>query len=235
MRRFVNATPRVLPKMPMFFPEDVGHSSDLDLKKIVCYAHQRNDAIICRERASCTLRGTSLLSRGPLKRKGGGKTSKQNNVEPTTSESLLRIIVSVNQLSFNGAIADWCQELAQRLEARAPQSTGTLVAKVDNEEASQVPSKDLSSLTKAPLWSLRGRGNFVRQHEEKFGNCPEDLQSRKACDDAGFARNVSQGQFVMTIPDLEGDGSTCSCRELTYPRSDERSQPKGFIRGNTKS
>ena len=61
------------------------------------------------------------------------------------------MIVSVDQLSFYGTVADWCQELAQRVEAQSPQSTGTLVAKVDNDLASQVPSDDVSSLTKGPL------------------------------------------------------------------------------------
>ena len=65
-------------------------------------------------------RGTSLLSRGLLKNK--------RRYTP------LRIIVSVNQLSICGAIADWCQELAQRVEARCPYGTATLVAKVNSDQ-----------------------------------------------------------------------------------------------------
>ena len=46
---------------------------------------------------------------------------------------------------------------------------------------------------------------------------------------------MSKGQLFITIPDvyLERYGSTSSCRGCTYPRGDERSQPKGFFRGNT--
>ena len=58
------------------------------------------------------LRGTSLLSRGPLKNNGGGKTSIHFNAEPDTAEILLRSVVSVYQFSFYGAVADWCEELA---------------------------------------------------------------------------------------------------------------------------
>ena len=35
MKKFVNAIPQGLPKMPKVFPKDIGHSSDLDLKKMV--------------------------------------------------------------------------------------------------------------------------------------------------------------------------------------------------------
>ena len=43
-------------------------------------------------------RGTSSLSRGTLKSKGGGKTSRHYNAEPHTAELLLRTIISVNKL-----------------------------------------------------------------------------------------------------------------------------------------
>ena len=53
----------------------------------------------------------------------------------------------------------------------------------------------------------------------------------KACDDAVFVRHVSQGHFFVTIPDafVAGCGSTSSCQEFSYPRYDDRVQPKGFI------
>ena len=44
--------------------------------------------------------------------------------EPTIGELLLRIIVSVNQLSIHGAVADWCQDLAQGINAHSPHCTG---------------------------------------------------------------------------------------------------------------
>ena len=106
------------------------------------------------------------------------------------AELLLRIIVSVCQLSVYGAA--WCQELAQRIEAHSPPSTETPVAKRDNDPASQVPSGDVSSLTKGLLCSPRAGGDLVRQHGEKFENHLEDVQMTKTCVDAGFMRNVSQ-------------------------------------------
>ena len=60
-------------------------------------------------------RGTNALSRGSLKNKGSGKTSIHDNCHPATAELLFRIIISVNQLSIYGAVADWCEELAQQI------------------------------------------------------------------------------------------------------------------------
>ena len=53
-------------------------------------------------------RGTSAQSRGPLKSKDGGKKQRYiKTAEPTMGELLLRIIVSVYQLTIHGAVADW--------------------------------------------------------------------------------------------------------------------------------
>ena len=55
-------------------------------------------------------RSTSPLSRGVLKSKGGGKLSIHNCDDPGTMETVLRTIVSVNQLSVYGTVAEMCEE-----------------------------------------------------------------------------------------------------------------------------
>ena len=60
-------------------------------------------------------RATSALDRGSSEGKGGGTLSIHYNGDSTTAESLFRIIISVNQLSVYGAIADWCQKFAQQI------------------------------------------------------------------------------------------------------------------------
>ena len=55
-------------------------------------------------------RATSPLSRGQLKRKGGGKLSIHYCAELETIETVLRSITSVNQLSLYGAVAEMCEE-----------------------------------------------------------------------------------------------------------------------------
>ena len=73
-------------------------------------------------------RGRSTPARGPLKSKGGGKTSIQYNGDSATAELLLRIIISFNQLSVFGPISDWCEELAQQISDLSPSSARRPVA-----------------------------------------------------------------------------------------------------------
>ena len=55
----------------------------------------------------------------------------------------------------------------------------------------------------------------------------------KFCMDAGFISVVEIGQYFMT-KDTGEQFFAKACREYTLPRSDESSQPKGWIQGNTK-
>ena len=56
----------------------------------------------------------------------------------------------------------------------------------------------------------------------------------KLCSNAGLAKTVDKGQYVTTLDDTELDRLKGSCQEYTLPRSDQLSQVKGWIRGNTK-
>ena len=55
-------------------------------------------------------RATSPLFRGVLKSKGGGKLSIHYCADRETIENIFRIIISVNQLSLHGAVAEMCEE-----------------------------------------------------------------------------------------------------------------------------
>ena len=55
-------------------------------------------------------RATSPLSRGTLKSKGAGKLSIHFCADGDTIETVFRTIISVNQLSINGAVSDLCEE-----------------------------------------------------------------------------------------------------------------------------
>ena len=59
---------------------------------------------------------------------------------------------------------------------------------------------------------------------------------RKICMDAGFLNVVEIGQYFMTKDTVEFLQFTdaVACREYTLPRDEETSEPKGWIRGNTK-
>ena len=53
--------------------------------------------------------------------------------------------------------------------------------------------------------------------------------------DAGFLNVVEFGQYFMTKDTAEfSQFHAVACREYTLPREEGASQPKGWIRGNTK-
>ena len=55
-------------------------------------------------------RATTSLSRGQLRSKGHGKLSIHFAATQATTETVFRIIVSANQLSLYGAVAEMCEE-----------------------------------------------------------------------------------------------------------------------------
>ena len=62
------------------------------------------------ERGCLIFRATTPLSRGQLKSKGHGKLSNHFAAVQETIETIFRIIVSANQLSLYGAVAEMCEE-----------------------------------------------------------------------------------------------------------------------------
>ena len=56
----------------------------------------------------------------------------------------------------------------------------------------------------------------------------------KLCSNAGFSKNIDNGQFYMTLDEEGPDDMKTSCRQYTVPRSKETSRVRGWIRGNTK-
>ena len=75
----------------------------------------------------------------------------------------------------------------------------------------------------------------MRRHNERFENLPEDIRVNKAGKDAGLMRKISRGQYFVTADDMDLNGLFYggSCLEFSSPRDDERSTPKGWIRGDT--
>ena len=183
------------------------------------------------------IRGTSALSRGSLKSKGCGKTSIHYSGDPATAELSFRInfpsISSVSPEQYRIGV----KNTLSRCQILSSSSTGKLVAEVNDESESKVEPSVVSILPNSLVINVPVLGNLVRQHKETFENFPEDIRVSKACDDAGFVRVVSRGQYFVTIHDIELAGFGCagSCGENTSRRGDERSKPKGWIRGNTKN
>ena len=77
-------------------------------------------------------RGSSAFESGDLKSKRKGKLSIHFCGDDDTAEVVLRAIISVNQLSAQGAVADMCEELAWE-HSKCSKGTGKPVA-LDNLE-----------------------------------------------------------------------------------------------------
>ena len=74
---------------------------------------------------------------------------------------------------------------------------------------------------------------LLQQYEERIGRLSQQDKVSKFCMDVGFLSVVEIGQY-FTTKDTGEQFYAKACREYTLPRSDESSQPKGWIQRNTK-
>ena len=168
-------------------------------------------------------RATTPLSRGQLKSKGRGKLSLHFTADQDTIYSS---ILSVNQLSVYGAVAAVCEEFEDHQDR-----TGGLVILMGHsivlgEVKAETPLHDENPMNDQIIWQ-----QYIQQIESLS---PENRLS-KFCKEAGFLRVVEVGQYFVTKD--TGDCrqfQSVACREYTLPRDDKASQPKGWIRGNTR-
>ena len=97
-------------------------------KEMVCHLQLQTKRILgsdCGEDAGefqrsghPIFRCTSALERGHLKSKGGGRTTIHFTASDDNVQLILKMVISVNQLSLNGAVADLIKELP--VDQRAP-------------------------------------------------------------------------------------------------------------------
>ena len=166
-------------------------------------------------------RATSPLSRGQLKSKSHGKLSIHFCADLATIETIFRIIVSANQLSLYGAVANMCEEYESLHERTGRpvvmgQSSSSLVLSVIKTE---VPL-DCDHPVNQDL--------LLQQHGERIEKLSQQDKLSKFCMHAGFLNVVEIGQYFMTndTGDLT-QFDTVACREHTLPREIEASQPMG--------
>ena len=174
-------------------------------------------------------RATSLLSRGVLKSKGGGKLSIRCCADQETITTVFRTNTSANQLSLYGAVAEMCEEYESYHDR-------TVRPVVGGRSSSSFVSSVIK--TNVPL------NNDDPVHQElllqRYGERIEKLSQQdrlsKFCTDAGFLTIVEVGQYFMAKDTGEFSQFTDSvaCREYTLPRDEDTSEPKGWIRGALK-
>ena len=136
-------------------------------------------------------RATTPLSRGQLKSKGRGKLSIHYAADQETIETIFRIIVSANQLSLYGAVAEICEEYESLHERTGRpvvmgQSSSSLVLSVIKTEV-LLDCDD-------PAYQ-----NFLlQQYGERIEKLSQQDKLSKFCMDAGFLSVVENGQYFMT-------------------------------------
>ena len=174
------------------------------------------------------LRATSPLSRGTLKSKGGGKLSTHFCADEGTIETGFRTIISVNQLSIYGAVSDVCDE-----HKSCPVRSGrpVLAGQSDPLFVATCVTKTLTPSTNDPA-----QEDLLQKYQERVDKLSQqnrvtkivlmqDSWQRLKSDSTSWQKDTEEfSQFTDSV----------ACREYTLPRDEKSSDPKGWIRGNTK-
>ena len=169
-------------------------------------------------RASCA------VERGDLRSKGHGKNPIQFNGSEENIELLLCTIISANQLSVFGAVADLCRELSKdSMASEKPEA-------YDHLETVEIPTEPP---TPDSHTDEHPQGNLLQDYDRKFEQLTYHQKLSKLCSDAGL-KTVERVQFFITLYAEEGQLMQHLCREYTVPRNDERTRARGWIQKNTK-
>ena len=83
---------------------------------------------------------------------------------------------------------------------------------------------------------IAAQENLVQKYKERVERLPQPDQLIRICTDAGFLKTVEVGQYFMTKhPDeFLQFAERLTCREYTLPRDEKSTDPKAWIRVNTK-
>ena len=165
-------------------------------------------------------RATTPLSRGQLKSKGRGKLSIHFTADQDTVDTIYRIILSVNQLSVYGAVADVCDEL----EAHQDRTGQPVILMGQSIVLGEIKAE-------VPVHEEEPREDqiILQQYFQQVQSLSPENRLSKFCTEAGFMRVVEVGQYFVTR-DAGEFKQTVACREYTLPRDDLASQPKGRSR-----
>ena len=128
----------------------------------------RNNDVYPRRKRTSVFRATSALVRGFLKSKKGGKLSLHYNGDLSNAELLFRTIISANQISVNGAIADRCGELAQQISDHAFSTTGKPVAQINEQLECELSPEVVTVITKPLEIDFPAQGNLLRSHNKEI-------------------------------------------------------------------
>ena len=173
---------------------------------------------------------------GILEKRKGGRCTIQLSAEPSDAELSFRTIHSATRLSICGAVANWCEELAQLIPGQTHVIMENSVAKVNDQLCHKLEPQEVDTLVQILGTHVQAARDRLRVHQERFERLSREIKVPQICESAGFMRKVSIGQYFKTIHDVEDGfgGKTQACREYTSLRDHQDSEPVAWIGGHTK-
>ena len=171
-------------------------------------------------------RATTSLSKGVLKSKGPGKLSIHFTADYPTIETILRLIISANQLSLYGAVANICEEIEAHQERSGEPDVLMGQSIFLSEIQAEVPLQNINPSHHQILW---------QQYEERIKSLSQERKVSKFCMEGRFVHVVEVGQYFRTKD--SGDFRqfrAVACREYTLHRDEESLKPRGWIQRNTR-
>ena len=126
-----------------------------------------------RESGHPVFRATSPLSRGTLKSKGCGKLSIHFCADGDTIDTVIRTIISVNELSFYGAVSDVCV----RNTVPVKQERGDPVLARQSDPLFEPAS--LLMTTPTPSTEVPAQENLLQKNKERVGKALTTTPSDK--------------------------------------------------------
>ena len=96
---------------------------------------------------------------------------------------------------------------------------------------------NLLIMTPRPSIEIPAQENLLPMYKERVERLPQQDRLIKICTDAGFLKTVEVGQYFMTkhTDEFLQFAEPVTCREYTLPRDEKSTDPKGWIRVNTKN
>ena len=142
----------------------------------------------------------------------------------TRLKLFFRTIISVNQLNIYGAVSDLCEECS------TCQTSTVRHVLVEQSDPLFAPA---NLLMMTPRFSQE---NLLQKYKERVERLPQPDRLRKICVDTGILKTVEVGQYFITkhTDEFLQFAEPVTCREYTLPRDEKSTDPKGWIRGNTK-
>ena len=146
-----------------------------------------------------------------------GKLSIHFAADYPTIETVFRRIISANQLSIYGAVANICEEFEAHQDGSGELDVLMGQSIVLGEIKAEIPLQNEDRSTHQILW---------QQYMERIESLSPESKVSRFCMEAGFLRVVEVGQYFMTKDTSDfREFRSVACREYTLHRDDPASQP----------